>query len=297
MLHPNGEAVMSLSLSAKAHNRVKGKSVRLRGVRPQTSYSKRMVRNCVYRLESLHGKHNLAFATYTLKDFDEMVVFHLLRNWGEITRQFKQKLERELVKAGIEPQIVYVTEIQMKRFRDTGIPYPHIHAVFQSRKNRYSEYAISTERNTELWSEVVSNVLGEPVEMPTAAEIKTIRKSAQGYISKYMSKGSDIVNETDNEHLKATLPKSWWGATLSLRHWVKANTKVFTEKTKEYIRANYKRWVNDIENSPFEYLHVVQIENTRGEMIPVCLVGKIRKYHLHKFPADYLIDRPMPWVV
>lgn len=299
MLLPNRQFTLGLSLSVKSHKAPKAKSIRLRGVRPQTSYSKKVVKSAVFHLEQKHGKHNLAFATYTLPEFDETVIFYLLQNWGEVTRQFKQKFERELKKAGLKPEIVYITEIQIERFMRTGIPVPHIHAVFQSRKNKHSEYAISKERNTELWNEVISNVLKEPVgvEMPYAANIQTVKFSAEGYTCKYMSKGSDIVNLIENEELKAILPKSWWGMSSSLRKWVKANTKVFTDATKEYIRNNYKRWLKDVDNSPFEYLHLIEIENTHGEMIPVCLVGKIRKYSLHLFPAVFLRDKPMPWAV
>jgi hypothetical protein len=291
---------MSLSLSVKAHKKVKARPIRERGTKPQTAYSKNMVRNCVYRLESRHGKHNLAFATYTLPELPEFYLKHLLENWTEVTRQFKQTIERELIKAGLKPEVVYITEIQMKRFRDTGFPIPHIHAVFQSRKDEHSPYAISKERNTLIWERIINNVLGDQIEhipMPYATEIKTIRKSAEAYVSKYMSKGSDVANEIDNDYLRGMLPKSWWGATLSLRKWVKENTKVFTEATKEFIKANYSRWLKNVDNSPFKYLYVVEIENTDGRMIPVCLVGKIRKSCLHLFPADPLIDKPVPWAV
>jgi hypothetical protein len=288
---------MSLSLSVKAHKKVKARPIRERGTKPQTAYSKNIVRNCVYRLESRYGKHNLAFATYTLPELPEFYLKHLLERWGEVVRQFKQTIERELTKAGLKPEVVYVTEIQMKRSVNSGYPIPHIHAVFQSRKDRHSPYAISKERNTLIWERIVNNVLGEQIEhisMPTAAEIKTVRKSAEGYVSKYMSKGSDIVDKIDDCY-RNLLPKSWWGATLSLRRWVNANKKRFTEKTQEYIRANYKRWLKDIENSPFEYLYVVEFQNIHGEMVPICLVGKIRKYHLHKFPAEFLKDKAMAW--
>ena len=300
MIYPNGEftqPLMSSSVSVKAHKPPRARPIRVRGVRPQTAYSKKMVRNCVYKLEKEHGKDNLAFATYTLPELPEFYLKHLLERWGEVTRQFKQTIERELTKAGLKPEVVYVNEIQMERSINSGYPMPHIHAVFQSRKDKYSPYAISTERNTIIWERIINNVLGDQIEhipMPYASQIKTIEKSAEAYVSKYMSKGFNIVDKIDDCY-RDLLPKSWWGATLSLRKWVDENTKVFTGETKEFIKANYKRWLENVDKSPFKYLYVVEIENTDGRMIPVCLVGKIRKSCLHLFPAEFVKDKPMAW--
>lgn len=296
-VYPNGEFSLSLSVSVNSHKRSskspKSASTRVRGI-GQTTYSKRMVRNGIYRLESLHGKHNLAFATYTFPELSAEQLQCVRNNWAEIVRQFIQAVSRKLESAGITPNIVHVTEIQMKRYEKYGQLVPHLHLVFQSRKSRYSEYAISKEENTAIWNRIVNNILiavdDEMVEMPYAADIQKIKKSAQAYMSKYMSKGSSVVHKFD---ARMWMPKSWWGMSLSLRRWVKENTKILANNTKQWIKDNYHKWIEDIENSPFHYLRCITIDvqdRTTGADIklPVAIVGRIKKNHIHRFETKDL---------
>ncbi len=178
MLYPNGEFSLGLSTPVKAHKPPQPASTRHRGGKAQTTYSKRMVRNCIAKLERDYGKHNLAFATYTLPDLPEYEMNVIRHSWREVTRQFKQAVERDLKSAGIKPELVYVTEIQEERYEKTGAIAPHIHAVFQSRKTRHHKYAITKERNTEIWNRIISNVLGRRVEIPSGASIEQVKKSA-----------------------------------------------------------------------------------------------------------------------
>lgn len=299
-LFPNSEFSMSLSVSVSSHKRSNkppiASSTRVRGI-GQTTYSKRMVRNGIYRLEEKHGKHNLAFATYTFPQLSSKQLQCVRDNWSEIERQFLQAIKRKLEAAGIVPEIVYVTEIQMKRYETYGQLVPHLHLVFQSRKNRYADYAISKEENTAIWNRIVNNILiaadDEIVEMPYAADIQKIKKSAQAYMSKYMSKGSSVVKKIGEVAPNMWQPKSWWGMSLSLRRWVKENTKILADRTKRWIKDNLHHWIEDLENSPFHYLHVVTIETedrTSGTTIklPVAVVGRIKKYHLHRFETKDL---------
>jgi len=263
-----------------------------------------MVRNCVARLERLHGKHNLAFATYTLPELprDEMDIIR--SGWCEVTRQLKQSIERDLEKAGIVPQLVYNSEIQDERFEKTGQIVPHIHVVYQSRKTRYHNYAIDKERNTEIWNRVISNVLGHRIEMPSAARIETIKKSAERYMSKYMSKGCDILKRIidktkcadidqppEIDPQEVWMPKSWWGATISLRDWVKANTKVLSEDTKQLIRNNFRWFEENLDDSPFKWLYIHYIEQQEnGATIkyPVAVVGRVRRDWMQRLACSDL---------
>lgn len=305
-LFPNSEFSMSLSVSVnsrKGSNKPpKSASTRVRGI-GQTSHSKRMVRNSLYRLESQHGKHNLAFVTCTLSDdIDDIQLWVIQQMWGEITRLHLEAINNKLKAAGIKPELVCVTEIQEKRHERSGRLCPHLHIVFQSRRNRYAAYAITKEENTAIWNRIIRNVLKragykdeEIPNMPYACEIKTIEKSAQAYMAKYMSKGSSTVRRVDKDKSYGDVwfPKSWWNVSLSLREWVKENTKILADRTKRWIKDNLHHWIEDLENSPFHYLHIVTIDvqdRTTGADIklPVAVVGRIKKYHLHKFETKDL---------
>jgi hypothetical protein len=260
-----------------------------------------MVRNCVARLESLHGKANLAFATYTLPSLDELQMTLLRENWSEVCRQLIQALGRDLEGAGIKPELVYVNEIQQERYKETGVIAPHIHVVFQSRRNRYAGYAISKERNTEIWNRVISNVLGQRIEAPSGASIEQVKKSAERYMSKYMSKGSEVAQQLDSDGMKSQLPKVWWGASHTLRRWVKDHIKLFADSSKEYIKNNYKRFQENLQNSPFSWLYVHNIVSTEPHMenveIPVAIVGRMKPEWFSSFEYKQLGDVPMSWGV
>lgn len=296
-LYPNGEFLLGLSLSVKSHKPPQAAQTRERSGKPQTTYSKRMVRNCVARLESLHGKANLAFATYTLPSLDELQMTLLRENWSEVCRQLIQALGRDLERAGIKPELVYVNEIQEERYKETGVIAPHIHVVFQSRRNRYAEYAISKERNTEIWNRVISNVLGQRIEAPSGASIEQVKKSAERYMSKYMSKGSEVAQQLDSDGMKSQLPKVWWGASHTLRRWVKDHIKLFADSSKEYIKNNYKRFQENLQNSPFSWLYVHNIVSTEPHMenveIPVAIVGRMKPEWFSSFEYKQLGDVPM----
>lgn len=297
MLYPNGEFSLGLSTPVKAHKPPQAPPTRQRGGKPQTTYSKRMVRNCIAKLERSHGKHNLAFATYTLPDLPDYELRIIQDNWDEVTRQFKQCIERDLESDGIKPEIVYITEPQEERYEKYGDVYPHIHAVFQSRKSRYHSYAISKERNTEIWNRVISNVLGRRIEIPSGASIETVKKSAERYMSKYMSKSSKLAQQMSQDSSTVWMPKAWWGATISLRNWVKANCKIISEQTKQFIRDNYRKFEKNLAESPFSWLYVHKLpptEDDQEEGKAIAFVGRVKRDWMRRFTYRNL-EEVNPW--
>jgi hypothetical protein len=298
-LYPNGEVSLGLSTSVKSRKPPESASTRERSGKPQTAYSKRTVRNCIAKLERDHGKHNLAFATYTLPGLAEDELETLTQKSGAIAHRLTEEIGRDLKRSRIKPEVVWVCEIQDKRRQKTGVLAIHFHVVFQSRKNRYKPYAISKERNTEIWNRVISNALGRRIEMPSAANIQTIKKSAENYMAKYMSKGSKVAVDLEKQGESKVLPKNWWGATLTLRNWVKENTKSLSDSDKDFIKNNYNRFVNNLKDSPFIWLHLhtVKLQERNGEdiEIPVAILGKVRKDSMHLFEAKTLADARMSW--
>lgn len=299
LLLPNGEFSLGLSMVVKSHKPPEASPTRERSGKPQTSHAKRMVRNGVAKLERQHGKQNLAFVTYTVPDMpaDDMDAFR--EGLPEVVRQLKQSIERDLRRAGIDPEVVYVVEIHQERYERTGQIVPHIHVVFQSRKNYWSPYAISTERNTELWNRAVSNVLKRRVEMPWGARIEQVKKSAERYMAKYMSKGGKLAKEAIKEGKEQWLPKQWWGMSRSLSRWIKANTRLLSSKDEQFIKDNYKEFKADINHSPFSWIHDHNVDTSEPGEEPrwllVAIVGKVREKFMSMFEGRSLTDAPMSW--
>ena len=292
MLWPNGEFSLGLSKPVKSHKPPEPASRRERSGKAQTTYSKRMVRNCVAALEQRAQKQNLAFATYTLPDLPGGDMARVREELPTIAHQLKQMIERDQRRAGLKPEVVYIIEIHKERYEKTGEIIPHIHAVFQSRKSQHHPFAISKERNTQLWNRAVSNALGRDIDIPYGARIERVKKSAERYMAKYMSKGSEIAQKLADEGRINELPKAWWGATLTLRRWVKANIRFLSEKSEEFIKDNYKQFASNLKDSPFSwlYVHVVTVFEPHGEdvEIPVAVVGKIKRNWIDAFECRHL---------
>ena len=299
MFYPNGEFSLGLSMPVKSHKPPQSSSERERSGKPQTTYSKRMVRNCIAKLEREHGKHNLAFATYTLPDLPVDHLENLSARSGVIANRLTQEIKRNQERAGIKSEIVWIVEIQSQRLATTGVCAIHFHVVFQSRKSRYHDYAISKELNTKIWNRIISNALGYEIEMPSAANIQQIKKSAENYMSKYMSKGSKVAQELVDKKQIGQLPKNWWGATLSLRKWVKERTKLLSDSSKEFIKSHYKEFAANLKDSPFTWLHAhtIKLVEPHGEEVefPVAIVGKVKRSSMHLFETKTLNDVPMAW--
>ncbi len=232
----NGEFSLGLSNSVKSHNKPpKPSDTRDRRGKGITSNGRRMIRSACFWLERRWGKQNLSFLTCTVPSLDYRKMKRLNRLWGEVTRQYKQQLERELKRRGLDAEVLLVTEIQPERYQGTSEIAPHLHIVFRGRRSRGDGWAITKERARKLWENVISAVLKKKIELPAATRIESIRVSVENYLSKYMSKGGDIIKENVNNGEQSELPAAWWGMTNTLRNRVKAGCKPISQDSKNLI--------------------------------------------------------------
>jgi hypothetical protein len=237
-----------------------------------------MVRSAAFWLQQRWGRQNLSFLTVTIPSLPGYDIGTVATEWGEITRRYKQELERELRRAGILAEMVLVSEIQEKRWSETGVIAPHLHIVFRGRKSRKDSWAISKERARELWENVLSAIVGYRVEAPASTRIEPVKKSVEHYLSKYMSKGGKVVQEIIDAGLRMCLPASWWAMTDSLRRRVKNACIPVCQEAKNLLFDQREQLT---QAGIIQWSHVVEIEliQTHGEVlnIPVCFVGKFAK--------------------
>ena len=200
------------------------------GTKGITGYGRKMVKSGAKVLEDLHGKTKLGFLTCTLPDWQGGLthsdLFAIHSHWGEVTRQFLQNLARELERKGADTQIVCSTEIQEKRYKATGIPALHIHCVFNSwdgksfDENGRHKWNLPVSLIRYYWQKALSNVLNrtpESINCNASINIQQIKKSAVGYLGKYLSKGAKITKEIIENKKEDWLPKQWWSLYGGLR--------------------------------------------------------------------------------
>lgn len=223
LLAKDGEAIpfdlVSVPNSHKKPDAMSARNVRRakRGEGGLTSYGKRMVRNAAELLENEYGAKRLSFLTLTLPPMSRSAREESNREWSEMVRQFLQWLSRKLVSAGLPELIVGVTEVQPGRAKETGHRWLHYHAVFLGRHARKG-WAVSCSDVRKAWTRIVQNRVEGFSGVCPGENMRSVKGGAGQYLSKYMSKGSDVEGTGE-------LPSSWWNASKSLRDKVKSQIK------------------------------------------------------------------------
>ncbi len=219
----NCESNLSVPLfivSPKSSQRSRGKY----GKHGITGYGRRVVKNSCILLEQRYSRKRLGFITCSLPSFSEEIQRALNANWGEVTRRFYQKLKRKAKERGREFIYVGVTEIQEKRFAKYGVPCPHLHFVYLCRDSPKSKFLFSTFDYWTAWNKsllevinlVLPNLCMDAITATGSCHGQLIQKSAAGYLGKYISKGSQVLEDMAEQGWEE-FPRQWWTASQSVK--------------------------------------------------------------------------------
>ncbi len=223
------EALASLGL-LNVTNFDKTKNERPRyGLKGITRKGQRVVRNACYLLDKEAGRRFLTFATVTLPSLsdDEMALIH--NGWHKIIDAYRREVSRELVRGDVTGEIIGVSEVQPKRFKNTGKPVLHCHFVWVGRK-RGKDWIIKPEKHDEIWLRAIATVLPGAIEcVKSAAQLKRVKGRVESYLSKYMSKGPEAIAEVVADGFDWWLPKQWWSCSRSLKQRIDREVRIFSE--------------------------------------------------------------------
>lgn len=197
-----------------------------RGLKGITPLGQQMLRSACYLLERDYGNPDLCFATLTVPSLPKGARFLLAQNWPELVRQLLQWVSRQLMKAGRPTKVVGCTEIQSARLERSGEGYLHLHLVFPSHSNAAAtRWAVEWEDLRDWWERAL--IRFSCCELPHHPRVETspVRKSAERYMGKYLSKGSGECLEQFIADLgEESVPPAWWFMTADIRHQVKDET-------------------------------------------------------------------------
>ena len=223
---------LGVEADVEAHQRIRGDATgeyqyreprprARKGLRGITGEGKRKIRNGCYLLERRYTRRRLGMLTCTLPEA-EWLTDVWAREFSEIVRQYIQEMRRELARKGCSQNVVGCIEIQMKRFDKHGQAAPHLHLIYHSRRTIKEGWAISKEWFAAKWRQVLVNVAKkyidasmlddcmDAIEWRAGTRCEAIKKSAEGYIGKYLSKGKDDVKKIIDAGLADCLPKQWY---------------------------------------------------------------------------------------
>lgn len=232
-------------LSQKKSNRP-----RRNGLKGITSYGRRMVRSSVAWFFQKYSRYPLSMVTMTMPSLTGELQQVYCEKFALIAKRIMEAIRRQLRRAGLPGDYVWVAEIQPDRFKKTGAVALHIHALFLGRQDKNHPWAISKTWLAKAWGRILANHLGEEVNTGSATRIEVPKTdNLQGEMSKYMSKGDDILPEVDEAGKSDFLPRQWWGISADLNALIKSETVVYkgplaTEMDKNLDEGREKKLLN-----------------------------------------------------
>lgn len=208
-----------------------------RGSKGITSYGRSQVRCGAQWLEDTYGIKNLSFLTCTLPK--EALADYTPQTWAEVVKRFRDKLHYHLRRYGLEPLVVAVTEIQMKRWEaEQGQVPVHLHLIFHGR-TRAGSWAFRPHELQVLWSETCQSVWASNSEWSASIRVESLRSSSVNYLGKYMSKGVSALHSLSPE----SLPTGWYSISTKLKALIK---KLEVHLSGELATQTYQ-WLKDSE--------------------------------------------------
>ena len=293
---PDAPDYLGLSLLSNSHRVALGiasppPEKAQRGSKGITALGSRTVRNAAFLLQQRYGIGRLGFYTFTLPPVDACSEYEAGREWAEIIRVFLQSVGRLLKAAGLPPSYVGCTEIQEGRYaRYGGLPL-HLHVVMVG-KSRSGPWVITSDQWRALWRRAVIGRCRsfESVSFSASVDTARVKKSVEGYLGKYMSKGSKILGQliADDPGLTEFLPRSWWCCSMNLRRAI-ARRMTGGNNTASKLLTDVRR-----DDSRVDYASEITVSMSDGQRVPVAVIGKLsaegRNRYCWREGKAYLFD-------
>jgi hypothetical protein len=222
----------------------------------------------------------------------------ILANWSELMRQTFQEITRLNGRKNLPKRHLYVVEPQEQRWAEEKLLSLHTHAILLNRWNPKKRnplkdkgfentgyWEVETTDTDAIWERMLSNLLEKPVDCRAACNLESIKGMSQlsfyvvklGKIGRYISKGSQILEEVKKSSWYSVLPSNWYGADALTRQEVRASVitiEVGVSSLGE-VRDRLQALSADFEAKHDRPLlrspHLVTIEEETGE-IAVALV-------------------------
>jgi hypothetical protein len=263
------EEASALTLSDVSNSRKHG----LKGL---TTHGARMVRSGCYLLESRLGRSDCMMWTLTVPTLSREGRVELAGNWGKLVNRTVEWISRKLARAGRPPAIIGCTEIQTGRLEKYRQGYLHLHLICPAHSNNGGRFALDVVEFRTWWKEALERFSGRTIPTLPRIQAEVVRKSAEGYMGKYLSKGSGEELAGFIEDLGAdSVPGQWWFCSALMRDRVKKgrrqgrNTGAVLEA---FIQNAFETGQMDI----FEYISHVDLVTETGRY--TCgWYGKLRR--------------------
>lgn len=219
----SGPLRLSLSSVCDSH---KPTSRAKQGLKGMTGTGMKMVRSGAYLLEKRLGREDCTMITLTVPTLGRADRVRVAKRWGSLTNRLVQYLTRALVKAGRTPAIIGCVEIQSGRLEKYREGYLHLHLVLPAHANVGGLWAIQASGLRSWWKSAIERVIGKELAVLPRVETAIVQKSVEGYLGKYLSKGTGSELQAFIDDLgPECVPAQWWFASARMKEAIRNGTK------------------------------------------------------------------------
>jgi hypothetical protein len=231
--YDGGDTVLTPFKLDSPHESSQTKKYGLRGI---TSLGKKMVRNGTFLIEGRLKRPGDCpqFSTLTIPQLPPEYEKYICTNWANLVRRLFQECKRKYAKYGRAFHYTSVTEIQPNRWYKKGFVGLHLHFVYNAFWVKDEKcWAIVDDWMRRTWCGIInttlekaSTELGTPPPQFSWVSYRRepIKKSAESYIGKYMSKGGGFIADIIEKKGEEYLPSQWWSTSSYLRILIKRLT-------------------------------------------------------------------------
>lgn len=234
------------------------------GIKGISRQGKSAIVQAGYLLEKYYTPRRLGFYTLTCPYKDEIDVWYFNISFAEIARRYFQEIKREYERFGVKWRYVAAYEFQSKRFERDGVAALHIHYVAPCYLPHSFTFVISADTIRKIWARVCTQVVGVEACTKASVDAQIVRKSVSGYLSKYLSKGGEMLDRIA-EIAPEVIPRRWWGMSAQMRADIAANTVKLPESIALHLFCGG-------DESPEGLLHL-----TYKQYVYVCIHGEDKK--------------------
>ena len=186
-----------------------------RGLKGMPPSARKRIKELLAHLEEFRSR--LAFWHVTLPDEDYLDLRDL-GTWPLLQRRLYDRTIQYLTAHDDPALVVGVTELGEERLKRTGRPMPHLHIVvsgYRSKINRRA-YLLRPEVMDEIVQKACEDAGLPPRDRKACSRLEPIRHSVQGYVDKYVTKGSDTPQSALADGWDELIPRQWWNRSDAL---------------------------------------------------------------------------------
>lgn len=257
------------------------------GLKGITNYGRRQISEGCFVLERSFFRRGLGMYTFTCPYTDDSDVVAFAENWATILKRLLERISRLYATRGQKLHYVGCVELQEKRYKRSGQICPHLHFIANCRLPGNKEFIVSADELRQIWQEVCKNATKKIVPVGASVDCSVVRKSAEAYLSKYMSKGGEIVEECA-ESFPQSLPRRWWCISKSLRLVIKTRTRKLTGCMAEFL---IQQCYQGMDSGIFVWVKSIFI-SLHGQEVCIGFCGKLDTQNAEVFVGkqDFLAD-------